>query len=67
MFLSTYVPRYLCSPVPIFPECFFFGGGGEKEAWGVLEQFVDKIGRLVFFFKMVAPATLEDLLLLYML
>ena len=59
MFPSTYVSRYLCSPVPIFPEFFFWGGG--REVWGVLEQFVDIIGRLAFFFKMVATATLEDL------
>ena len=67
----SYVPRSLCSPIPMFPSTyvprylsspsFFFGGGGEMEVWGVLEQFVDKIGRVVSFFKMVATATLEDL------
>ena len=70
MFPGPYVPQSLCSPVPMFPyiyvppylyspSFFFFGGGGGRK--GVLEQFVDKIGRLASFFKMVATATLEDL------
>ena len=72
MFPDPYVPRSLCSPIPMFPSTYlprylsspsFFwgGGGGWREVWGVLEQFVDIIGRLAFFFKMVATATLEDL------
>ena len=64
MFPNPYVPQYLCSPISMFPRTyilrvFFFGGGGGRK--GVLEQFVDKIGRLASFFKMVATATLEDL------
>ena len=66
MFPNPYVPQYLCFPIPMLPgtylpRVFFFGGGGGREVWGVLEQFVDIIGRLAFFFKMVATATLEDL------
>ena len=64
MFPNPYVPQYLCSPIPMFPVTYLprvFFWGGEGEVWGVLEQFVDKIGRVASFFKMVATVTLEDL------
>ena len=55
MFTNPYVPQYLCSPIPMFPGTYlllvFFFGGWERGVWGVLEQFVDEIGRLAPFFQ----------------